>query len=157
MIYCRSLGPNPTQTLPTWTVVCVAFRQGHKVRHHSTILGQNASAREAAFQALVDATALVEDIVANSPSTSITLLMADHFVLPYCQITDCHDNAATCRAICDTVGTILTTHTNMKFSIRWILGKLSFYPLECLQTIMVEATRHSTSDLNLSAPTPEAL
>jgi hypothetical protein len=137
--------------------VCIAFKQGCKVRHHSTILGQNASAREVAFQALADATTLVEDIMANSPSTSITLLMADHFILPYCQITDCHNNAATCRAICDTIGTILTTHTNMKFLICWIPGKLSFYPLEHLQTITVEAMRHTTSDLNLLPPTPEAL
>jgi hypothetical protein len=25
LVYCRSMGPNPTQTLPMWTAVCTAF------------------------------------------------------------------------------------------------------------------------------------
>jgi hypothetical protein len=108
-------------------------------------------------EVVADATTLAEDILANAPSTSITILTADHCVLPYCQITERHDNATACRAICDTVGAILTTHTNMNLSIRWIPGKLSFYPLEHLQSITIEATLHTTPDLNLSAPTPEAL
>jgi hypothetical protein len=120
LIYCRSLGPNPMQTLPTWTVVCIAFKQGQEVGHHSTMLGQNTSAREAAFQAVADAATLAKDILVNSPSTSVTLLMADHFILPYCQITDHHDNAMTCRTICNTTATILDTYTSTSLSMLWL-------------------------------------
>jgi hypothetical protein len=33
LLYCRAMGPNPTQTQPTWTAACVAYRQGQEVGH----------------------------------------------------------------------------------------------------------------------------
>jgi hypothetical protein len=83
--------------------------------------------------------------------------MADYYVLSYYQIMDHHDNAETCRAICDTMVSILDTHTDMTLSIGWIPGKISFHPLKHLQEITVKAVTSTTLDLGLSAPTLEAL
>jgi hypothetical protein len=157
LIYCRSLGPNPTLTHPTWTAVCVAFRQGQEIGHQVSILGQNASTRDAAFQAVANAADLAKDTLAGSPSSSVTILTADHFVLPYCQITDHHDNATACRAICDTAATILSTHPTTTLSIRWIPGKMSFQPLERLQNIVIAVAAQAAPDLLITAPTPDAL
>jgi hypothetical protein len=117
LIYCRSLGPNPTQTQPMWTAACMAFRQGQEVGHQATVLGQNASAREAAFHAVADAAVLARNLLTNSSSPSITLLTADQYVIPYCQVTDCHNNTTTCRAICNTMSSILAMHPDMILSI----------------------------------------
>jgi hypothetical protein len=157
VIYCRSLGPNPTQMQPMWTAACVAFRQGQEVGHQATVLGQNALAREVAFHAVVDAAVLARNLLMNSLSPSITLLTANQYVIPYCQVTDHHDNTTTCRAICDTVLLILAMHPDTTLSIWWIPGKISFQPLERLQAITIEATAHVIPDLNLAAPSTEAL
>jgi hypothetical protein len=131
LIYCRSLGPNPTQTLPMWTAACVAFQQNQEVGHRVTLLGQNASARDAAFHAVSDGAGLAKDLLAGSPSPSVTILSTDHFVLPYFQITDRHDNAVACRAICDTVAATLSTHPTAALSIR--LGTRQYF-FPALQT-----------------------
>jgi hypothetical protein len=44
-------------------------------------------------------------------------LTADQYVIPYCQVTDRHNNATTCRAICDIVSSILAMHPDMTLSI----------------------------------------
>jgi hypothetical protein len=49
------------------------------------------------------------------------------------------------------------TNPDMTISIRWIPGKMSFQPLERLQTLAVEATAHAVPDLDLTTPTPTAL
>jgi hypothetical protein len=90
-------------------------------------------------------------------SSSVMILTTDHYILPYCQITDHHDNAEACRAICDSVAVILDTHMSMTLSLGWIPGKTSFYPLECLQELAVEAAALAPSNLNLSNPSSEAL
>jgi hypothetical protein len=135
------MGPNPTLTHPTWTAVCVAFRHNREVGHRATVLGQNASARDAAFQAVADAADLAKDLLAGSPSPSpsVKIFTTDHYVLPYCQVTDCHNNAKTCRAICDTAADILSTYPAMTLSINWIPGKCSFRPLEQIRTSVATA------------------
>jgi hypothetical protein len=117
LIYCRSMGPNLTQTHPTWMVACVAFHQGQEIGQWTMVLGQNSSARDTAFQAVAVATDLAKDLLATSPSHSVMLFTADHFVLSYCQVTNHHDNATTCRAICNTAANILSTHPNTSLSI----------------------------------------
>jgi hypothetical protein len=121
------------------------------------VLGQNASARDAAFCVVADAVALAKDLLANSPSSSVSVLTADLYVLPYCQVIDRHDNAMACKAICDSAATILFTHPDTVLAIGWIPGKISFQPLEWLQTIAIEATAHANPDLVLAPPTPSAL
>jgi hypothetical protein len=140
LLYCRAMGPNPTQTQPTWTAACVAYCQGQEVGHQTSVPGQNASARDTAFQALADTACLAKDLLVGSSSpSSISILTADHLVLPYCQITDHHNNTMTCRTICNLVSAILATHTTTILSISWIPSKISFRLLEHLMTIGVEA------------------
>jgi hypothetical protein len=31
IIYCRLMGPNPMQTLPTWTAVCIAYKRDQEI------------------------------------------------------------------------------------------------------------------------------
>jgi hypothetical protein len=101
---------------------------------------------------------LAKDLLVGSSSpSSISILTADHLVLSYCQITDHHNNATTCRTICDLVSAILATHTTTTLSISWIPGKISFRPLECLMTIRVEAAAQATLDFLTTAPTPNVL
>jgi hypothetical protein len=82
-----------------------------------TVLGQNAAVRDTAFHALANATELVKDLLAGSVSCLVTIFSADHHVLPYCQITDRHDNTEVCRVICDTAVDILLTHQTTNLSI----------------------------------------
>jgi hypothetical protein len=135
----------------------VAYHQGQEVGHRTSVPGQNASARDTAFQALADAASLAKDLLVGSSSpSSILILTADHLVLPYCQITDCHNNAMTCRTICDSVSAI-AAHTTTTLSISWIPSKISFRLLECLMTIGVEAAAQATLDFLTTAPMPNAL
>jgi hypothetical protein len=127
------------------------------VGHQATVLGQNSSARDAAFRAVADAASLARDLLAGSPSPSISILSADHFVLPYCQVTDRHDNADSCKAICDTIMDLLATHPASTCTIRWIPGKASFLPLERLQNIAIDAAARAAPDLIITTPTIEAL
>ena len=151
------MGPNPTQTLPTWTAVCIAYKRDQEIDRRTTVVGQNASSREAGFRAVADATALAKDLLGIFPSSSVMIFTADHFVLPYCQITDRHDNASACRAICNSTAAILDTHTNTTLSLGWLPGKTSFRPLERLQELAIEAAALAPPDLDLSNPSPEAL
>jgi hypothetical protein len=153
LIYCRALSPNPTRTHPMWTAACVAFRRGQEVGHRVTVLGQNASARDAAFHAVADAADLTRDLLADSPSPSVSILTADHIVLPYCQVTDRHDNAEACKAICDTISDLLATHPASTCAIRWLPGTASFLPLERLQNIATDEAAHTAPDLLITAPT----
>jgi hypothetical protein len=140
-----------------WTAACVAFRRGQEVGQRVTVLGQNASARDAAFRAVADAADLARELLAGSPSPSVSLLTADHFVLPYCQVTDRHDNAEACKAICDTISDLLATHPASTCAIRWFPGTASFLPLERLQNIAIDAAARTAPDLLIAAPTVEAL
>ena len=139
LIYCRSMGPNLMQTLPTWTVVCIAYKCDQEIDRRITVVGQNASSREAGFCTVADTTALAKDLLGIFPSSSVMIFTADHFVLPYCQITDRHDNARACRAICDSTAAILDTHINTTLSLGWLPGKTLFHPLEHLQELTIEA------------------
>jgi hypothetical protein len=121
------------------------------------VVSQNASSREAGFHTVTDATALAKDLLGIFPSSSVMILTTDHYILPYCQITDCHDNAEACRAICNSVAAILDTHMSTMLSLGWIPGKTSFHPLECLQELAIEAAAFTPPDLNLSNPSSEAL
>jgi hypothetical protein len=157
LVYCRLMGPNPTQTLPMWTAVCMAFQHSQEVGSKVMVLGQNASARDAAFCTVADAVALAKDLLAISPSSSISVLTADLYILPYCQVIDCHNNTMACKVICDSAAAILFMHPNTVLAIGWIPGKISFQPLEWLQTITIEVTAHVNPDLILAPPTPTAL
>ena len=110
LVYCRALGPNPTWTHPIWTATCVAYHHGREVGHWVTIVGQNVSARDMAFQVVMDAAGLARDVLAGSPSASVSLFSADHLVLPYCQVTDRHNNVKACSTTCDTISDMLSTH-----------------------------------------------
>jgi hypothetical protein len=120
-------------------------------------LGQNAAARDTVFHALADATELVKDLLAGSVLRSVTVFSADHHVLPYCQITDRHDNTEVCRAICDMAADILLTHQTTNLSIRWIPGTASFNLLKRLQVIAIKAAARVPPDLIITAPTTESL
>jgi hypothetical protein len=106
---------------------------------------------------VADATDLANGLLARSASPSVIIFSADHFILPFCQITNRHNNAMACKAICDSTAHILSTHPDTTLSICWLPGKISFHLLERLQNIAVEAASHTTPDLNLSNPTPTAL
>jgi hypothetical protein len=110
-----------------WTAVCTAFQHSQEISLKAMVLGQNALARDAAFQVVADAASLTKGLLVESISPpTITIFTADQYVLPYCQITDCHNNATACKAICNSVASILFMHPNTMLAICWILGKTSF-------------------------------
>jgi hypothetical protein len=110
-----------------------------------------------AFHTVAIAATLAKNLLPTFPSSSVIILMADQYVLSYCQITDHHNNTKAYRAICDSMASILDTHTDMTLFIDWIPGKISFHPLKHLQEITIEAASDAALDLDLSTPTPEAL
>ena len=146
LVYCRGAGPNPRQTSPVWTGAAVAFWKGTEVGSHSTVIGQQAAHRDAAFQALVDAATLTRNLLIISPASSVTIYTADQFVIPWCQTTDRHDNAKACRAVCNTIADILFTHVNTTLSIKWIPGHGNFHPLKRLLEVATAAAREVEPD-----------
>jgi hypothetical protein len=157
LVYCRGAGPNPTQAKPMWTGVAVAFRKGIEIGAQHSVIGHHASHRDAAFQALVDATTLAKNLLTTSPSSSIIIYTADHFVIPWCQTTDRHDNAKACRAVCDTIADILFTHGDTTLSIRWIPGHGSFLPLKRLTEVASAAAGEAEQEPQPAAATIAAL
>jgi hypothetical protein len=115
--------------------VAVAYWKGTEVGSQASVIGHHTSHRDAAFQALVDATLLTKTILTTSPASSIIIYTTDHFVISWCQTTDRHDNTAACRAVCNTVAEILFAHVCTTVSIKWIPGHGSFHPLKRLMEV----------------------
>jgi hypothetical protein len=143
IIYYRGTGPNPTLTHPLWTGVAVTFRKGREVGSLATILGMNASHRDAAFGTLVDAIELTKDVLVTYPTGLVIIYTADHQVIPWCLISDRHDNALACRRINKMLTTILFNHPNTMVSIRWIPGLASFHPLKCILEVAVDTATNT--------------
>jgi hypothetical protein len=154
IIYCRAAGPNPTQTRPQWTGAAVAFRKGREMGTQATVLGQHASHRDAAFQALVDATKLAKDRIITSPARSLIIFTADQFVIPWCQTTDRHDNANACKAVCNNIADILFALPESTVAIRWIPGTGSFSPLKRLTEVARAAATAADPD---AQPRPDTI
>jgi hypothetical protein len=152
LIYCRGAGPNPTHTSPQWTGAAVAFWNGTEIGHLASVIGQHASHRDAAFQALVEATTLAKNLLITFPLASVIIYTADHFIIPWCQTTDRHENAKACRAVCNTVADILFTHEATTISIKWIPGHNKFHPLNRLLEIATATAARETE----RAPQPAA-
>jgi ribonuclease HI len=151
LIYCRGTGPNPNHTAPQWTGAAIAYRRGVEIGSQATVIGQHASHRDAAFQALVDATTLARDMLTTSPAPSVVIYTADHFVIPWCQTTDRHENAKACRAVCNTIAEVLFTHAEVVLSIKWIPGHSNFHPLTRLAEVATSAAREAAPN---PQPTP---
>jgi hypothetical protein len=99
------------------------------------------------FCILVEAVELARDLLNTSPSPSVYLYTADHHIIPWYQTTDRHDNATTCKMVCDIVSEILFSHPTTSIFICWVPGSASFNPLKCLQEIATDAA--TTLDLDL--------
>jgi hypothetical protein len=96
--------------------------------------------------------------LASSPSLSVLIYTADHLVLPYCQITDRHDNAAACRTVCSFITDSLVSHPDTSITLQWMPGTASFQPLKRIQEIAIEAAaRVPQGEAVLTSPTIPAL
>jgi hypothetical protein len=157
IIYCRGTGPNPTLTHPLWTGVAVTFRKGREVGSQATTLDMNASHRDAAFCMLVDATELAKDMLVTSPTSSVIIYTANHQVIPWCLITDRHNNALACRKINEMLATILFNHPNTTVSIRWIPGSASFHPLKRILEVAINAATNANPAIPQAPPSIAAL
>jgi hypothetical protein len=98
--------------------VAVAFRLGREVGSHTSIVSLNASHRDTTFCVLVDASGLARELLTTSMASSVIIYTVDHQVIPWCLITDRHDNTLACRLISDTLANILYKHPNTMISIR---------------------------------------
>ena len=78
-------------------------------------------------------------MLTSSPSPSVTVYTANQHIIPWCQTTDRHDNAAACKSICDTTADIHFTFPGTSMAIRWVPGSASFSPLKRLQEIALDA------------------
>jgi hypothetical protein len=130
----------------------VAFFEGQEIGHRSLVLGHNAKTWDAAFQALVLAADLAKDTLPNFPSLFVSIFTADPVVLSYCQITERHDNAASCQALYDLIASTLFAHPDISISLQWIPGKASILPLKQIQDIAVEAATAAQGQVALTAP-----
>jgi hypothetical protein len=104
--------------------------------------------KDATFHTLVDATELAEEMLTTSLADSLLIYTADHQVIPWCLITDQHDNALACRSISQTLTKILYDHPNTTASIRWIPGSAGFHPLKCI----LEVATAAATDANPNVP-----
>jgi hypothetical protein len=155
LIYCRGTSPNPMQTRPMWTESAVAFRQEREIGTQATTVGANTSHRDVMFRALVDATELTKNILTTSPARSVIIYTADHQVIPWCLITDRHNNTLACRVVSKTLSNILFNHPNTSMSIKWIPGSARFYPLKRILEVATEAA--GTVDLTEQQPPPSIM
>jgi hypothetical protein len=130
-------------THPLWTGAAVVFRKGREVGSQATTLGTNTSHRDTAFCMLVDATELAKDVLITSLTSSVIIYTTDHQVIPWCLISDRHNNALACRRINKTLTTILFNHPNTTVSIRWIPGLASFHPLKHILEVAIDAATNA--------------
>jgi hypothetical protein len=105
----------------------------------------------------VDATTLARNLLNNFPFSSVIIYTADHFVIPWCQTTDRHENAKACRAVCDTIADLLFTHEEASVSIRWIPGHYNFHPLKRLMEIATTTATEGEPEPQPAAATIAAL
>jgi hypothetical protein len=123
----------------------------------TSIVGLNASHRDAAFCALVDTSGLAKELLATSTASSVIIYMVDHQVIPWCLITDRHDNALASRLISDTLANILYEHPDTTISIRWIPGSASFQPLKHILEVATVVAASANPANSQTPPTVAAL
>jgi hypothetical protein len=105
----------------------------------------------------VDVTTLARDMLTTSPAPSVVIYTADHFVIPWCQTTDRHENVKACRAVCNTIAEVLFTHAEVVLSIKWIPGHSNFHPLTRLVEVATSVAREAAPNLQLTPTTVAAL
>jgi hypothetical protein len=102
------------------------------------MVGTNVSHKNAAFRTLAVAAELARALLAASPADSVIIYIADHQIIPWCLITDRHDDTSACRAISKTLANILFDHLYTMVSIRWVPGTASFHPLKRILDVAID-------------------
>jgi hypothetical protein len=133
------------------------YRQAIEIGTHATVIGMNASHRDAAFCALLDTTELTRDLLTNSLTNAVVIYTADQQIIPWCLTTDRHDNMPLCKVICEQIASILFDHPNLTVSIRWIPGTASFLLLKCIVEVASTAAANIGPAAQHTPPTMAAL